>query len=191
MNIVSTDKYGTVVTWDETGMFKITSGFCAGLPDTDNDPTDPNEATQHNPLTITRTSGYYSGYPFEPNAKIFEEYTVTDVCGNKSSCSFYVTTTQVVSRSASLTVSSDNNSVINGLYPNPAKSEIIVAINGTENSDSELRAFNTFGQVVLTQKVTLNTGSNEIKLDISNLSSGIYLISVSGNGQSPMRFVKE
>ena len=76
--VVSTSIYGTVVTWNEAGMFSSVDGFC-----------------NLSGLDVKRTSGYYSGYPFEPNARIFEEYIATDACGNKSSCNFFVNTTGV------------------------------------------------------------------------------------------------
>ena len=173
--LVSTSKYGTVLTFDEFGMFKSVAGACAGITE------------------VKRTSGYYSGYPFEPNALIFEEYVATDKCGNKSSCSFFVKTTAVKARAitdGSGAGSSGSNLLVNNLSPNPAQNKLAISLNSEIETETELRIFNTLGQTMLVEKRSLNTGMNEINLDISALQNGFYFFSTNQNEQAPMKFVK-
>ena len=173
--LVSTSKYGTVLKFDEIGMFKSVVGACAGITE------------------VKRTSGYYSGYPFEPNALIFEEYIATDKCGNKSSCSFFVKTTAVQVRAiadGSGAGGAGSNLSVNNLSPNPAQNKLTVSLNSDIETETELRIFNTLGQTMLIEKRSLNTGLNELNLDISALQNGFYFISTNQKEQVPMKFVK-
>jgi hypothetical protein len=65
----------------------------------------------------------------------------------------------------------NNNNV--KLYPNPAHSSISLYLNKA-STDNIIKISNEYGQIVLTKKVT-NTQEN---LDVSKLSTGIYMISV-------------
>jgi hypothetical protein len=71
-----------------------------------------------------------------------------------------------------------------GLYPNPASD--LLNIN-TREGHSELKIFDTLGQLLLTKNI--NTQSS---IDVSQLKAGIYLLSIeSENGKVVKRFVKE
>ncbi len=175
--LVSTSKYGTVFNFDEFNMFKSVAGPCAGM------------------LNVKRTSGYYTGYPFEPSAFIQEEYIATDMCGNKSSCSFFVTTTPAPKKQAGGSGGGGTSSFsINTLSPNPAQNKLTITIVNEQNfasGETELRIFNTLGQTILIEKRDLNIGINEINLDINYLQNGLYFVSTSDKSQVPMKFVKE
>ncbi|MFZ9029528.1 MAG: T9SS type A sorting domain-containing protein [Crocinitomicaceae bacterium] len=67
------------------------------------------------------------------------------------------------------------------VYPNPVKEALTISF-GTLNSSSDFRITNLMGKVVLSSKVIQNT------VDVSSLSSGVYLLEVDG---SVLRFVKE
>lgn len=69
------------------------------------------------------------------------------------------------------------------VYPNPAISEINIAITTTSNFTTQI--FNTLG-------VTVLQSQNEKNIDISQLSNGIYIISLSQNGKRyQMKFIKQ
>lgn len=70
------------------------------------------------------------------------------------------------------------------LYPNPAADFVNVPVNGEVAGGAILRIHNHSGQVVKTAKVT----SSAIRIDVSELSAGIYYVS-SGTGKV-MKFVK-
>jgi hypothetical protein len=50
--------------------------------------------------------------------------------------------------------------------------------------------FNLMGQKVMEQQVNLNTGINTTNISTSDLSSGIYFVTVKANGfENTMKFV--
>ncbi len=70
------------------------------------------------------------------------------------------------------------------IYPNPTSD--LININ-TREGHSELKIFDTLGQLLLTKNI--NTQSS---IDVSQLKAGIYLLSIeSENGKVVKRFVKE
>jgi hypothetical protein len=72
------------------------------------------------------------------------------------------------------------NSILTGnCYPNPASSFTFLPIAG-ETREAVVEVLNANGSVVATQSVN---GQVVLKLDVSNLSSGIYFWRVKSNGQ--------
>ncbi|WP_417861043.1 T9SS type A sorting domain-containing protein [Winogradskyella sediminis] len=74
-----------------------------------------------------------------------------------------------------------------GLYPNPAKESITLA---SDTSIKNVEIFNSLGQVVLTKNSDF---SNTNVFDISNLTSGVYIMTInSTDGASQTKkFIKE
>ena len=62
------------------------------------------------------------------------------------------------------------------LYPNPAKNELFVELLQGTNDDIQVSLLNVQGQLISTN--TYSSTSDRIKLDVSNLASGVYLVSV-------------
>ena len=178
--VISTDIYGTVVNYKTEFHTDCTFGA-------------------KDAFTFNQTSGYYSGYPFPPNTKTQIEIVATDLCGNKSSCSFIVTTTPVIPKNVQPFANNfkkaqptANTLIINHVSPNPATDDLTVSINGKIAGDMQLRIFNLIGQEVLKEKRQIYIGANEISLNISELKTGIYFISTTHNPeQTPLKFVKE
>jgi hypothetical protein len=80
------------------------------------------------------------------------------------------------------------------LFPNPAKSELNMIITSPSNNKTNLVITDVAGKTVIQQNVQLVTGDNNLKLNISNLSAGSYLIKAickDGCGSVVQRFVKE
>ncbi len=65
------------------------------------------------------------------------------------------------------------------LYPNPAISDVSVALNESTKEDLQLKVTNQLGQVV--KSTRLIKGTHLIKLDISGLPSGIYSVILTGS----------
>lgn len=83
----------------------------------------------------------------------------------------------------------DKNTVL--LYPNPAHTEVYVAI-GTQVNAKTLRVVNTMGQPVMTRTVSGN--GQTVNIGISQLPAGVYFTELfNGNNESVWRgtFVKE
>lgn len=71
------------------------------------------------------------------------------------------------------------------MTPNPAKD--VISINGIETNDAEIRIFDALGNVVFTDTATRNNN-----YDLSNFTSGIYLVTViSGETQTTQKLVIE
>ena len=62
------------------------------------------------------------------------------------------------------------------LYPNPAKNELFVELLQLTNEDIQVSLLNVQGQLI--SNTIYNNNADRIKLDVSNLASGIYLVSV-------------
>jgi len=70
------------------------------------------------------------------------------------------------------------------IFPNPAKD--ILNIKGITSEDSNIEIYNTIGKLVLSHySITNNT-----RIDISNLNSGLYFIKFE-NSNTSLKFVKE
>ncbi len=67
-------------------------------------------------------------------------------------------------------------------FPNPAKDELIVRVGNLNNADVNLRLHDVFGATVDGYSNIPSSG-NSIKLNISNLSSGIYFLEVEHKGE--------
>ena len=65
------------------------------------------------------------------------------------------------------------------IYPNPAKNEIIIITKDEETKIQALALFSSNGNKILSTKI--NTPSNEYFFDVSDLSSGIYIIQIELN----------
>ncbi|MDP1800669.1 MAG: T9SS type A sorting domain-containing protein [Bacteroidota bacterium] len=76
------------------------------------------------------------------------------------------------------------------IYPNPASGEAVLAINLEDNSSVEVTVLNTIGQVVKTNKAQGQVGENTISIDLSGLSTGIYMVNIKvGNASSTKKLV--
>lgn len=63
------------------------------------------------------------------------------------------------------------------LYPNPATADIVY-VTTEQNNVKEIRIFDVFGELVLTDRISVKA------LDISRLSPGVYMVQVKENGKS-------
>ncbi len=88
------------------------------------------------------------------------------------------------------------NKVVNpmnsvNVYPNPAQNVLYIDVNASQASDMNVTVYNITGQKVLDQSVSaLSTGVNTRNINISNLTSGVYFVTVTANGfQETKKFV--
>ena len=76
--------------------------------------------------------------------------------------------------------------VIKGsIVPNPVQqdgSTILSLYSSTNKTIVQIRFINASGQILSSQKATLNIGRNEIALSTKGLARGVYLVNVSGDG---------
>lgn len=70
------------------------------------------------------------------------------------------------------------------LWPNPVQEMLWVNITTTGASSATIKIFDSKGSLVRSQQNTLLPGSNQLNIDMKNLSSGTYLVTVEwGKGQ--------
>lgn len=75
------------------------------------------------------------------------------------------------------------------LFPNPAIDFLIVKGDLLQNADARIRVLNSIGKVVYNEGIV--AVSENIKLDINNLQSGVYFMQiVSGNNVVSKKFIK-
>lgn len=103
--------------------------------------------------------------------------TMTATSGTTATCNFTLTVTP----NLSVTQNVKQNVVI---FPNPAKNQI--TIKGEFGSNESVTIFNLLGQKVIER----NSISNEEKIDVSKLESGVYTIYFNAS-KSSYKFVKE
>jgi hypothetical protein len=70
------------------------------------------------------------------------------------------------------------------LFPNPAKNNASVLIDLQDNAKVDINVMNLVGDVVKTSSLNAASGENEINVDLSGLSSGIYMVNVKVGGAS-------
>ena len=86
-------------------------------------------------------------------------------------------------------LNSTANSVI---FPNPASNNASLVIGLKDNTKVKLTVLNAMGQVVKSMVAEGQTGDNTINIDLSGLSSGVYLVSVNvGNATSTKKLIVE
>ena len=69
------------------------------------------------------------------------------------------------------------------VYPNPANTQVNVNVNLTNAQNTTLTLYNVMGQVVMTKNYDFNAGNNTANINIDQLASGMYTLSVaSANG---------
>lgn len=84
--------------------------------------------------------------------------------------------------------------LIDGLFPNPANSQVNILIVAPARSKETLNISDMSGRIVQQQTVNVETGSNTIRVDISNLGSGAYLVRMGckdGCEGRPVKFIKQ
>jgi PKD repeat protein len=72
----------------------------------------------------------------------------------------------------------ENELNISHVFPNPAKEFVNLEINSPMNSEMEIALINLQGKVVQNSIHGLLTGENQVRLDVSTLAEGVYLVRV-------------
>lgn len=91
-------------------------------------------------------------------------------------------------------INEGNNPIqIANLYPNPTKENTTIEIKSKVSSIVEVNVFDIKGQLKLSFKESLSIGENQIKLELGELTNGLYLITTKdelGN-QSQLKLFKD
>jgi len=143
-------------------------------------------------LNVKSKDGTQTAYPLSGIQKLtFPTHSVVVTETNGTMQSYTLSNVRYLSF-ANLTVT--NNSLLdtldsNGikLYPSPASEELNINYRATNSGTVQIRIINLQGQIVLSQTHENAQGENNVKLNISELSAGLYLVS---NGKESRSFIK-
>jgi hypothetical protein len=80
-----------------------------------------------------------------------------------------------------------NDGIVIQAYPNPAGDRLDVVLSSKEAGTADLSLFAADGREVLSDNRRLNAGSNNLSLDLSTISPGIYFLRV---GEQVVRVVR-
>lgn len=76
------------------------------------------------------------------------------------------------------------------VYPNPATDVLNIEVNASQASEMSISVYNIMGQNVKNETVNISTGINRPSISTSELTSGIYFVTVKANGfENTMKFV--
>ncbi|MBL7967498.1 MAG: T9SS type A sorting domain-containing protein [Prolixibacteraceae bacterium] len=82
--------------------------------------------------------------------------------------------------------------VVEKVYPNPVKDLVYVDIQSKTASPVLINLYSILGtEVKKWESVELHEGTQKIKLDLSELKSGLYILKFSVNGQTYSQVVKK
>ena len=70
------------------------------------------------------------------------------------------------------------NTFVARLYPNPAQDYINLDLTVSQAGETDLILSNSLGQRILSQQVTTRLGMNTIKVDLPELPTGLYFLSI-------------
>jgi hypothetical protein len=79
--------------------------------------------------------------------------------------------------------SENENTVSVSSYPNPAIDNLTIEYNSINNAEIKATVYNVLGNQVMSQVATVVEGSNQINLNVSGLSGGIYFFEIENNGE--------
>jgi hypothetical protein len=83
---------------------------------------------------------------------------------------------------------------VNGIeiYPNPASSNVVIAVNVKEEAQMKIEIYSLVGQLVKSIQTNAVIGDNTVNANLNNLTPGIYMVKVqAGNTTSTKKLVIE
>lgn len=127
-------------------------------------------------LVLPMTSSRPYGTPLVANTTIIHRYTSALLnFGSLSQDDIYLPIAPAVGGFNENAFNSANTSYV---YPNPAKESAQLAIDLKDNSKVEVAVSNLMGQVMKTSLTNAALGQNDVPIDLTGLSKGVYMIHV-------------
>jgi hypothetical protein len=71
-------------------------------------------------------------------------------------------------------------------FPNPAVDQLQLLVDIDENTDAQLRIYNSAGQLLRQETIGLNPGENRFPVSLAQMTSGIYWLEIN-NGTAASR----
>jgi len=117
---------------------------------------------------------------------------VTETNGSTQSYTFsnvrYLSFIDITATNFPVLETLDSNSI--KLYPSPASEELNIHYSATNCGTVQIRIINIQGQIVLAQTHENTKGENNIKLNISALPAGLYMVNNGAGSSSFIKYIK-
>ncbi|KAB1064707.1 T9SS type A sorting domain-containing protein [Salibacter halophilus] len=110
------------------------------------------------------------------DVRLSDGYTVVGTHGN----GVYSTTLNMGGNVGLADQSAYEKEIDYTLYPNPAKTNVNISFELQQSERVKIEVYNMNGQRVLTEKKLFNSGKNNQQLNVNNLTSGNYLVQLTG-----------
>jgi hypothetical protein len=75
------------------------------------------------------------------------------------------------------------------VFPNPATDVMMVNFTATENTAYSFNVVDLLGKVVATDRFDAASGENTYRLNVSNITPGVYMLEVKGATTEMVKFV--
>ena len=94
---------------------------------------------------------------------------------------------KTTSKTVSVVYTNQNAGNVLNIAPNPTVSSLSLSYEAQTTENSLMNIYDFNGRLILSQAINLTNGSNNARIDVSNLLSGIYIVKINNEVQ---RFVK-
>lgn len=94
---------------------------------------------------------------------------------------------KTTSKTVSVVYTNQNTGNVLNIAPNPTVSSLSLSYEAQTAENSFMNIYDFNGRLILLQAINLTKGSNNARIDVSNLLSGIYIVKINNEVQ---RFVK-
>lgn len=145
------------------------------------------ECINVNAAPYTKNNEYWFAYTtdMQPGFSTLTTYGVHDVQVNN------VWAGRVVPNYIGMSVQEAVNPVNSAsIYPNPAEENLYIKVNAAQASVMNIAVYNITGQKVMETSANIHAGMNQPSINVSDLSSGMYFVTVTANGfEETMKFV--
>jgi len=111
---------------------------------------------------------------------IEDMYGITTYCG-ASSTSAPITNCWKATNTTGITQNEVSNNNVN-IWPVPAKQNFNIGITSSISDIAVVSIYDLTGRVVKQEEITIKTGDNTFSIDAQNITSGVYVVKVSGKG---------
>ena len=75
-------------------------------------------------------------------------------------------------------ISNNSNLLQVDVFPNPVSENLFVNITASQSSQSTFEIADISGRTILSKVEQVNSGKNKVKLNLSNVKSGIYILKI-------------
>ena len=131
--------------------------------------------------------------PGAGNSNTLHEYSYTDKDEVAGECYFRLSQTDyngIVTEFVPVAINCNENAAFNlvGVAPNPAETEMHVFFTSSKENEVALTVTDIVGKELYTKKISAEIGLNQVDLNVSQYTSGVYFVNINNGTKS---FVKK